>query len=100
MYKLKYQAIARQDMVEIVTYISHDLQNPTAANKLAEEMVLTAEKLTEFPYVKATYTSPKPLKREYRKLNVKNYIMFYWVNEEIKTVSIARVTYVRRDYGK
>lgn len=100
MYELEYLPIARQDMVEIVTYISHKLHNPTAAEKLAEDMVLAAERLTSFPYVGATYIPPKPLQREYRKLNVKNYIMLYWVDEEAKKASITRVIYARRDYSK
>ena len=29
---------------------------------------------------------------------VKNYLIFYWVDEENKTVTVARVIYSRRDY--
>ena len=31
MYKLEYLPVARKDMIEIVRYISRELQNPDAA---------------------------------------------------------------------
>jgi len=100
MYQLEYLPIARQDMVEIVRYISQKLCNPSAAEKLANEMIEAAEKLTEFPYLNAIYLTSKPLKQEYRRLIVKNYVMFYWINEIEKSIIIARVIYVRRDFDK
>ena len=87
-------------MTEIVRYISHILLNPAAAEKLAEEMVDAAEKLTDLPHIYAIHQSIKPLKKEYRKLNVKNYIIFYWIDEKEKRVTIARVIYARRDFEK
>ena len=39
MYKLEYLPVARRDMIEIVRYISQELQNPTAADKLAMELI-------------------------------------------------------------
>jgi len=98
MYKLEYLPIAKQDMVEIVRYISKKLCNPSVAEKLADEMIKAAEGLIEFPYSKALYITPKPLKREYRRLTVKNYVMFYWVNEMEKSIVISRVIYARREF--
>jgi len=98
MYQLEFLPIARQDMIDIARYIGHELLNPTAAEKLADAMIDAAEMLTDFPYINAIHQSIKPLKKEYRKLIVKNYIMFYWVDEKDKKVTIARVIYARRDY--
>lgn len=100
MYKLEYLPIAHQDMIEIARYISQELNNPVSAEKLAEEMIASAEKLIDFPYANALYIPIKPLKHEYRKLFVKNFIMFYWVNERKKLIIIARVIYNRRDSSK
>ena len=100
MYQLEFLPIARQDMTDIVRYISHELFNPTAAETLADEMIDAAERLTDFPYINAIYQSIKPLKKEYRKLIVKNYIMFYWIDEKEKRVTIARAIYARHDYEK
>ena len=61
-------------------------------------MIETAERLTEFPYINAVHQTLKPLKHEYRKQIVKNYILFHWVEEERKLVTVARVIYARRDH--
>ena len=47
-YKLEYLPVAQRDMVEIVRYISGELQNPAAADRLAMELVNAAEAL---PYI-------------------------------------------------
>lgn len=100
MYKLEYLPVAQRDMVEIVRYISHDLQNPTAANHLANALIESGEGITVFPYANPAYIPIRPLKYEYRKLMVENYLMLYWVDEERKLVTVARVLYARRDYGR
>jgi addiction module RelE/StbE family toxin len=100
MYNLEFLPIAQQDMTEIVQYISRDLCNPMAANRLADDMIDAANRLCDFPYINAVHQTIKPLKHEYRKLIVKNYVIFYWVDENRKLVTIARVIYARRDYEK
>ncbi len=100
MYKLEYLPQARQDMVDIVRYISCVLGNPAAASKLATELIHSADGLTDFPYAYPVYVPIKPLQYEYRKLPVKNYFLFYRVEEETKTITMMRVIYARRDYGK
>ena len=98
MYRLEYLPIAKQDMMEIVWYISHKLPNPAAAQRLADEMIEAAEKLTNFPYSNSVYHPIRPLRQEYRRMLVQNYLMFYYVNEAQKLITIARVIYARRDY--
>lgn len=100
MYKLEYLPTARQDMVDIARYISHDLCNPAAAEKFALAMVEAANGLRAFPYANATYAPIRPLKHEYRKMLVQNYILFYWIEEKEKVITVARVIYARRDYEK
>lgn len=100
MYQVEYLPSARQDMVEIIRYISHELCSPVAADKLSLEFIEAADRLQLFPYANTAYIPIKPLKHEYRKLPVQNYLMFYWVDEERKRVTIARVIYARRDYEK
>ena len=39
MYDLEYLPAARKDLVDIVRYISQELQNPDAAEHLAIEMI-------------------------------------------------------------
>ena len=100
MYKLEYLPIALNDMVDIVRYISNELKNPIAADKIANEFVNSAEALIDFPYSNPVYHPIRPLNKEYRKLLVKNFIIFYYVDETEKIITIARVVYAKRDYGK
>ena len=100
MYKLEYLPTALKDMIDIIRYISVELKNPDAANRLAVELVDTAESVLTFPYATSVYQSIRPLKHEYRKILVQNYLLFYWVDEEKKLVTIARVIYAKRDYGR
>ncbi|WP_205314710.1 type II toxin-antitoxin system RelE/ParE family toxin [Ruminiclostridium herbifermentans] len=76
-YRLVYLPVAKQDMIDIMRYISHELGNSSAATKLAEEMIEAADKLTTFPYAHQVYQPIRTLKQEYRKLIVQNYIMIY-----------------------
>ncbi|GAB5084469.1 type II toxin-antitoxin system RelE/ParE family toxin [Ruminococcus sp. 25CYCFAH16] len=98
MYTIEYLPIAKSDMVDIAKYIGVKLENPEAAERLAEKMIEAAEKLTDMPYKCPVYIPVKPLRHEYRKLIVQNYIMFYWVDEDKKRITIARVVYSGRDY--
>ena len=100
MYKLEYLPVARRDMIEIVRYISQELQNPTAADQLAMELIEAGDSIPRFPYANPAFIPIRPLKYEYRKLLVQNYFMFYWVDEVKKLVTVARVVYARRDYER
>lgn len=100
MYKLEFLPIALNDMLEAVSYISNELKNPIAADRLSEKLIAAAEALADFPYANPVYIPMKQLNHEYRKTVVENYLMFYWVDEPGKTVTVARVIYGKRDYGK
>jgi len=100
LYKLEYLPVARQDMIEIVRYISQELKNPTAADQLTTELIEAGDGIPRFPYANPVYTPIRPLKHEYRKLLVQKYFMLYWVDEEKRLVTVARVVYAKRDYGR
>ena len=98
MYDLQYLPSARKDMVDVVRYISETLHNPTAAERLAEELIEAGDSILTFPYANPVHMPIRPLKHEYRKLRVRNYLVFYWVDEERKLVTDARMIYARRNY--
>ena len=97
MYELSYLPGARKDLVELVRYISRSLKNPGAAERLAVELIEAAERIRAFPYANPVYVPIRPLSHEYRKVPVQNYLIFYWVDEENKQVTVARVLYGKRD---
>ena len=75
MYNVEYLPSAVQDMVEIVTYIARELNNPSAAECIAERLAEAGESLRDFPYAQPAYTPLRPLKHEYRKLLIENYMI-------------------------
>ena len=96
-YAVSYLPAAVDDLKETVSYIAHTLGNPSAADRLSEEIVRQIDTLADFPYSAPAYTPISPLEHEDRKLLVKNYFVFYWVDENEKTVTVARVIYARRN---
>lgn len=85
-------------MIDIARYISRELNNPVAADRLAVALIEAGDSIPAFPYANPAYIPIRPLKHEYRKLLVENYLMLYWVDEEKKLVTVARVIYAKRDY--
>ena len=65
MYNLEYLPVALQDMVAIVRYISRELGNPAAADRLATELIDAGDSIPKFPYMNSSYTPIRPLKHEY-----------------------------------
>lgn len=98
MYKLEILPTAKEDMVDIVRYISRELKNPEAAGRLAEELFEAMENVKVFPYSNPVHVPIRPLQFEYRKLMVKNYMLLYRVDERNRVITIARAVYSKRDY--
>jgi toxin ParE1/3/4 len=94
-YEISYLPLALADLEETFHYIVDKLEAPQAAQKLRNEIDITVRRLRRFPYAHTLYRSQKTLKKEYRKLIVKNYYLFYVVEE--KTVEILRVIYAKRN---
>lgn len=99
MYKLKYMPKARRDIVEIGEYVSKVLGNPQAAHRLVSSFIEEGKGILTFPYANPVYISSRPLKYEYRKLLVKNYLMVYRVDETRKLVIVVRIIYAKRNCG-
>ena len=72
-------------------YIAVDLCAPDAAMKLADEVDETVQKLKEMPCRFPIYHTLYAMKHEIRFFPVKNYNVYYVVNEDTKTVEIWRV---------
>lgn len=100
MYEITYLPIAKQDLIEIISYISEHLHANKAALDLLDAFDHTISLLQEFPYAHKVYRPVKPLEEEYRLLAVKNYAVFYIVREAGKQVEIQRVIYARMDLSR
>jgi len=97
-YSLNITDIAEEDILNTVKYIADALKAPTAANDLLDEIERHEEILENtpniYPFVPDEYLAQKGL----RFTMIKNYLMFYTINEDEKTVTVIRFLYGRRDW--
>lgn len=100
MYRIEYLPAALRDLVDIAAYIGVELDNPNAEDRLAEDITEKVSAVAGQPYMYPLYIPIKPLKYEYRKNVVRNYDVFYWVDEPGKTITVARVIYAGRNIKK
>ena len=91
MYKVIYLPTARKQLEDAVMYIALDLCAPDAAMHLADEIDENIQKLKEMPYRFPIYHTLYAMKHEIRFFPVKNYNVYYVVDEATKTVEIWRV---------
>ncbi len=91
MYEIVYLPIAKQDITDIILYISDQLNAPKAAMDLLNAFDHSISLLSEFPYAHKIYRPLRALEEEYHMLPVKNYAVFYIVREQEKVVEIHRV---------
>ncbi len=97
MYKIEVLPIAKKDIDETIYYISHNLKNVSAAKKLRDLFISSFDNIIEFPYIGTIYQSINTLKYKYRSYKIKNFIMFYIVDEKQKLITIVRVLYQKMD---
>lgn len=97
---LSYLPVASRDMADAVNYVFETFVSPKEALDLLDALDESISRLKDFPYSCRIYQPLKPLEREYRILTVKNYAVFYTVNEQEKLVEIYRVIYAKRDLDK
>ena len=84
-YKIKYLPLAVQDLNDIARYLSGFY--PKTASLVLKEMRDKITKLSDNPKMCEIY----PLDPVYRKMVIDQYLVFYRVNDEIKTVEVHRV---------
>ena len=96
-YKIKITQLAQKDIADIVAYISVNLQNIPAAKRFTKELRSTFAKIAFMPSMFPQHFDEQFGLFSYRKSIVKNYIVFYDVDETTQTVHILRVLYGRRD---
>jgi len=97
-YSLNITDLAEEDILATVKYISGVLKNPIAANNLLDE-IEEYEKILEdtpniFPFVNDEYLSEKGLKY----IRIKNFLMFYIIDEDNRIVNVIRFLYTRRNW--
>lgn len=96
-YKVHITRYALEQMSEIKQYISNELLAPQAAKDLLASMKKTIVSLESLPFRNPFVVEEKWRKLGIRKVVVKNFFIYYWVDEEKNIVYITAVVYGKRD---
>lgn len=92
-YRIELSIKAKNDIKSIVLYIKNNLNEPSIANKYAK-MIKEEIKTLEYSPKKFAIIDGDTIKDlKIRKLNIRNYLAFYRVNEEEKVVNVERILY-------
>lgn len=87
---------ALEDLTEIKTYITDELENPQAAVSTVAKMIKTIRLLREHAQLGAPLSSVADIDSDYRYLISGSYMIFYRTAD--RNVFIDRILYARRDY--
>ena len=96
-YEVKVTRQAMEQMREIVHYISRELLAPEAADQLLDKMQEAIAALSAFPKRNALIEEEPWRGDGVRKIVVKNFLIYYWVDDENQKVQVTAVICNRRD---
>ena len=96
-YSYRFTEKAAQDFDEILRYISVDLSNPEAAQKLGRKMFEQIDTVRAFPDSGAPVDNEFLPDKTVRKLLVDNYVIYYKAHHEERIISVIRIVYGKRN---
>jgi len=99
LYHIDITQPAENDIKEAVKYIAEQLLNPSAAGKLLDDAEHAIFSLNDMPHRHAVVKDDDLARLGFRLMPVNNYLVFYIIREEKKTVVIQRFLYGRRDWA-
>lgn len=97
-YNIEITEPAEKDIYERGAYISKELLEPATAKKVISKIAKEINSLGDMPLRNALAADERLAYKGIRKIMIDNYIVFYIVTEESKTVTILRILYGRRDW--
>ena len=98
--KIVYTHTARRDLREIYEYIAYSLLAPKTAQSITDLIMTKIRSLEELPERSPLYRDEPWHSQGVRFMTVKSYLVFYTVQLESGTVSIARIIYGGRDISR
>ncbi|MET3557501.1 plasmid stabilization system protein ParE [Streptococcus rupicaprae] len=97
-YDLTFLPLFEEDLAKIVSYISKNLHNPTAAHQLVDDVEQAIFERLQYPDGYEPFQSLKNRPHPYYTITVKNFMIFYVLIG--KTMEVRRILYRKRDMDK
>ncbi|WP_425664176.1 type II toxin-antitoxin system RelE/ParE family toxin [Gardnerella piotii] len=99
-YKIKVTRQAKEHLALIREYIATELQAPIVAKRMLELLKSEMMSLQTMPYRVKLISEQPWCEIGFRRIRVKNYYVYFCVDDSRKEVQILAVIYVRRDQTK
>lgn len=99
MYNVYVTEQAADDLRKAALYIAVTLGNKAAAKRLIDAAEKAMSSLDDFPERNPLVSDPFLAANGIRIIPVKNYLAFYTVHKDSKTVSVVRFLSARRDWS-
>lgn len=96
-YTVKTTSQAEEQMQEIIHYIAHELKAPDAAVHLLDALEDSFISLTSFPQRVALVEEEPWRNNGIHRLPVKNFLVYFWIDEDNMVVHVIAVIYNKRD---
>lgn len=96
-YTVRITRQAREHLRGIKAYITNELLAPDAANNTIAALKKAIKELDKMPE-RVKLTEEEPWHTEgIRRLRVKNFYVYFWIDEDNSKVQVTSVIYVARD---
>ena len=96
-YSLNYTPVAREDMPDILMYISEELDASQSAERILDKIDSDLGRLRENPYSAPVARDDYLASQGFRMLVSGKYLAFYKVDAAAHTVIVYRVVYGKRN---
>ena len=97
-YKIKLTEEFLEEIDQICDYISKELKAPDASKKLRKKVMDNILLLKQYPRMFTEIEKINKTKRQYRRVVVNNYVIFYTIDDKQKVIYIAHIYYGGRNY--
>lgn len=97
-YQLHITSAAERDIMRAVDYIEFSLKNPDAADNLMDVTAKQISSLTDLPKKFHIVDDPILASWGIRFVMINNYLAFYTIDEEKKTVIVVRFLYKKSNW--
>ena len=97
-YKVIITLTAYREINQIYEYIAEELYAEDVAKSLLKRIEEAVQRLKYTPRIHTIIEKIDELKRDYRKIVIKNYRILYTIDEENKAVFISHIYYSGRNY--
>lgn len=97
MFKVIYSPAAKDDLRDIAAYILYELKNPQAAKHVTGKIRGMIRSLNAMPERYSLVEWEPWASMRMHKVPVGNYMIFYFIEDDVSTVTVTRIFYGGRN---